>query len=66
VNLARHLKVRSEICLQQANKKFERRFKQVESILKQKDRALPDATLEEMEDAWQSVKQLEQNNKHLK
>ena len=66
VNLARHLKVRSEICLQQANKKFERRFKQVESILKQKDRALPDATLEEMEDAWQSVKQLEQDNKHLK
>ena len=56
----------SELCLQQANKKFERRFKQVESILKQKDRALPDATLEEMEDAWQSVKQLEQDNKRLK
>lgn len=66
VNLARHLKVKSELCLQQANKKFERRFKQVESILKQKDRALPDATLEEMEDAWQSVKQLEQDNKRLK
>ena len=66
VNLARHLKIRSELCLQQANKKFERRFKLVESILKQKDRALLDATLEEMEDAWQSVKQLEQDNKRLK
>ncbi|WP_296207667.1 nucleoside triphosphate pyrophosphohydrolase [Gilliamella sp.] len=60
VNLARHLKVKSELCLQQANKKFTRRFQQVESILKQKNLSLIDATLEQMEDAWQSVKQLEQ------
>lgn len=66
VNLARHLKVKSEICLQQANKKFERRFKLVESMLKQKDRALPYATFEEMEQMWQSVKQLEQDNQILK
>ncbi|OCG04005.1 nucleoside triphosphate pyrophosphohydrolase [Gilliamella sp. wkB112] len=59
VNLARHLKVKSELCLQQANHKFVRRFKQVEFILKQKGYSLRDATLEEMEDAWQSVKQAE-------
>lgn len=59
VNLARHLKVKSELCLQRANHKFERRFKQVEAILKQNNRRLSDATLEEMEAAWQLVKQLE-------
>lgn len=59
VNLARHLKVKSELCLQRANNKFERRFKQVEVILKQNNRRLTDATLEEMEAAWQLVKQLE-------
>ena len=59
VNLARHLKVKSELCLQRANHKFERRFKQVEAILKQNNRRLTDATLEEMEAAWQLVKQLE-------
>jgi nucleoside triphosphate diphosphatase len=60
VNLARHLKIKSEQCLKQANKKFTRRFQQVESILKQKNITLIDATLEQMEAAWQSVKQLEQ------
>lgn len=59
VNLARHLKVKSELCLQRANHKFERRFKQVEAILKQNNRRLTDATLEEMEAAWKLVKQLE-------
>ena len=59
VNLARHLKVKSELCLQNANNKFIRRFKQVESLLKQKNHNLVDATLEEMEDAWQIVKQTE-------
>lgn len=62
VNLARHLKIKSELCLQQANQKFTRRFKQVESILQQKNITLTQATLEQMEAAWQSVKQLEQIN----
>lgn len=59
VNLARHLKVKSELCLQRANHKFARRFKQVEAILKQNNHCLTDATLEEMEATWQLVKQLE-------
>lgn len=65
VNLARHLKVKSELCAQKANNKFVRRFKQVESLLKQKNLALVDATLEQMEDAWQSVKQLEKSNSEV-
>lgn len=63
VNLARHLKIKSELCLQQANKKFERRFKQVEQLLSQKNHSLNDATLDEMEAAWQSVKQQENLHK---
>lgn len=59
VNLARHLHIKSEICLQKANLKFERRFRQVEAILKEKKRDLIHATVDEMEAAWQTVKQLE-------
>ncbi|OCF97673.1 nucleoside triphosphate pyrophosphohydrolase [Gilliamella apicola] len=65
VNLARHLKVKSELCLQNANNKFIRRFKQVESLLKQKNHNLVDATLEEMEDAWQIVKQTEKSTSEV-
>ena len=65
VNLARHLKVKSELCLQNANNKFIRRFKQVELLLKQKNRNLVDATLEEMEDAWQIVKQTEKSTSEV-
>ena len=65
VNLARHLKVKSELCLQNANNKFIRRFKQVESLLKQKNHNLVDATLEEMEDAWQIVKQTEKSSSEV-
>ena len=65
VNLARHLKVKSELCLQNANNKFIRRFKQVELLLKQKNRNLVDATLEEMEDAWQIVKREEKSSSEV-
>lgn len=65
VNLARHLKIKPEICLQKANKKFERRFKQVETLINQNKGALIDATIDEMEQAWQQVKQLEKLNNKL-
>ncbi|MBI0113681.1 MULTISPECIES: nucleoside triphosphate pyrophosphohydrolase [unclassified Gilliamella] len=65
VNLARHLKVKSELSLQNANNKFIRRFKQVELLLKQKNRNLVDATLEEMEDAWQIVKRTEKSTSEV-
>jgi ATP diphosphatase len=59
VNLSRHLGHKAENALQAANRKFERRFRQVEDIIKQRGLVMTEATLEQMEDAWQQVKQQE-------
>ncbi|WP_436893249.1 nucleoside triphosphate pyrophosphohydrolase [Siccibacter turicensis] len=59
VNLSRHLGSKAESALQKANRKFERRFRQVESIIAAQGLVMSDATLEQMEDAWQQVKQQE-------
>ncbi|HFZ1898365.1 TPA: nucleoside triphosphate pyrophosphohydrolase [Serratia marcescens] len=59
VNLSRHLGHKAENALQAANRKFERRFRQVEAIVQQRGLRLEDATLEQMEDAWQQVKKSE-------
>ncbi|MXP59175.1 nucleoside triphosphate pyrophosphohydrolase [Pantoea sp. Taur] len=56
VNLSRHLGSKAEIALQKANDKFERRFRQVESIISGQGLAMQDATLDQMEAAWQHVK----------
>lgn len=56
VNLSRHLGSKAEIALQKANDKFERRFRQVEQIIAASGLTMPDATLEQMEAAWQQVK----------
>ena len=55
-NLARHLGVDPEAALRRANAKFVRRFGAVESALGPR---LAGATLDEMEEAWQSAKQSE-------
>ncbi len=58
VNLARKLDVDAEIALKRASKKFERRFRAMESILTENsDRRK--ATLEDMERIWTEVKELE-------
>lgn len=59
MNLSRHLGHKAENALQAANRKFERRFRQVEAIVKQSGLRLEDATLEQMEEAWQQVKKSE-------
>ena len=59
VNLSRHLGHKAENALQAANRKFERRFRQVEQIVIQSGRTMEGATLEEMEAAWQQVKKQE-------
>ena len=59
VNLSRHLGHKAENALQAANRKFERRFRQVEEIVQQSGLRLEDATLEQMEEAWQQVKRQE-------
>jgi MazG family protein len=55
-NLARHLDLDAEAALRRGTGKFERRFRAVEAALIAAGRATGDATLEEMEAAWQSVK----------
>ncbi|QHM72234.1 nucleoside triphosphate pyrophosphohydrolase [Mixta intestinalis] len=56
VNLARHLGTRAETALQKANVKFERRFRQVEQIIAAQGLAMNEASLDQMEAAWQQVK----------
>ncbi|TPD92776.1 nucleoside triphosphate pyrophosphohydrolase [Pantoea vagans] len=59
VNLSRHLGSKAETALQKANDKFERRFREVEAIINAQGLSMPGATLEQMEAAWQQVKQNE-------
>ena len=56
VNLARHLGVDGESALRQANRKFERRFRAIETALRAAGRPIEDASLDEMEDLWQAAK----------
>ena len=56
VNIARHLKVDPEQALRKANAKFRRRFNYVEQSLREDDRTLTAASLEEMEALWQQAK----------
>lgn len=58
-NLARKLDVDAESALRRANLKFIRRFGSVEAQLAQAGRPLGEATLEEMEAAWQATKRAE-------
>ena len=60
VNLARHLKVEPEAALRTANLKFERRFRQVENAF-QGTGGMEQASLEEMDAAWEAVKRTEKS-----
>ena len=55
-NLARKLDVDPEAALRAANRKFRMRFAGMEAWLSQSGRTLSDASLDEMETAWQAVK----------
>lgn len=55
-NLARKLDLDPEVCITQANAKFERRFGAVEAALAAQGRAPADATLAEMEQEWIQAK----------
>jgi MazG family protein len=55
-NLARKLKLEPESALRMANDKFTRRFDALEARLERTDRSVHDATLDELEAAWQAVK----------
>lgn len=59
VNLCRRRKIDPELALHAANEKFIRRFHAVEKKLAAEGLSLKDATAEQMEAAWQDVKQVE-------
>ncbi|EOV9546695.1 nucleoside triphosphate pyrophosphohydrolase [Cronobacter sakazakii] len=59
VNLSRHLGAKAETALQKANRKFERRFRQVEAIIRAQGVEMEQASLDQMEAAWQRVKRQE-------
>ncbi|MAY66746.1 MAG: nucleoside triphosphate pyrophosphohydrolase [Rhodospirillaceae bacterium] len=55
-NLARHLKIDPETALRRGNHKFEDRFRRMEKRLRADGRDPADASLDEMEAAWQAEK----------
>ena len=56
VNVCRYLKIDPETSLRNANAKFERRFRYVESRLKEQGSSPEQATLEEMDALWEEGK----------
>ena len=56
VNLARFLDADAETLMRNANHKFERRFRVVEALAKQKQRNLQDCSLDELEMFWCEAK----------
>jgi MazG family protein len=59
VNAARHLEINSEAALNETSDKFERRFRYIESKLREKGKTPAEATLEEMDELWDEAKALE-------
>jgi MazG family protein len=55
-NIARKLGIEPEAALRAANRKFTTRFEAMQARLESRGRALGEATLDEMEHAWQAVK----------
>ncbi|RTR34545.1 nucleoside triphosphate pyrophosphohydrolase [Shewanella atlantica] len=56
VNLSRHLGVEPEQALRQANTKFERRFRGVETLAGQSGKSMQEHSLEELECYWGEIK----------
>ena len=58
VNLARHTSVNAETALIKANRKFEKRFRQVEQVIEKQGLSMESANHRQMEAAWQQIKSL--------
>ncbi len=65
VNLARFLDADAEQVLRQANSKFARRFREVESLAAAAGRRLQDCSLDELETFWQQAKRALENEKDI-
>lgn len=62
VNLSRFLKLSPELAMQQANQKFERRFRYVEEAVKREKGQFDAYTLDELDAFWQQAKQKERGD----
>lgn len=58
VNLARYYKIDCETSLRNTNEKFISRFNYIEETLKRNNKSLSEATLEEMDELWNTAKQI--------
>ncbi len=58
VNLSRHLAVDAESALRASSRKFTKRFSYVEQKLKAQNRAMAEATAEELDVLWEEAKRL--------
>ncbi len=56
VNLARHSKVEAEVALRSANRRFENRFKWIETTLGLEGKALQNVSTEELDALWNQAK----------
>jgi MazG family protein len=59
VNVARFLDVHAEDALDRTNRKFSRRFREVERSIREKGKRMDACSLEELDREWDSVKQRE-------
>ncbi|SFB39930.1 ATP diphosphatase [Rhizobium sp. NFR07] len=64
VNIGRHVKADPEMALRGTNTKFRRRFSHIETELEASGETLEAATLERMEELWQSAKAIERAVAH--
>lgn len=62
INYARFIKVDPERALERTNKKFIRRFQQIEAMAAADGKSLHDMTLAEMDELWNKVKQTEKQS----
>lgn len=62
VNLARHLDVHAESALMDAIEKFGRRFRQVESYLRDENMPIEDAGLDYLDELWERAKMSQEEN----
>jgi len=62
VNIARFLEIDPETALRRCNKKFNRRFRYLESKIKSQGRELRDTSLAEMDKLWDEAKRQEQTS----
>ncbi len=57
VNVSRHLRVNPELAIRKANRKFSARFRKLETRFKNAGRELGEATLEELDEVWEQIKE---------